>query len=89
MSETDARALEDRLSAKIDRLFARVNAGGNRRVERRLAEVEEALNTQKFLLWKLETMAHKEIEALRAVEAKVDCTIRRVEDVVDVDAMRS
>ena len=53
-------------------------------MERRLAEVEEALNTQKFLLWKLETMAHKEIEALRAVEAKVDCTIRRVEDVVDV-----
>ena len=71
--------LEARLVRRIEDLFAEferkhrlqvvTNAGEHKWLSRKLVDFEEAVATQKFLLWKLETGARAEIERLRTLEA--------------------
>lgn len=60
------------LEARVAKLEARLQQlVTNRRLEKRLEEIEEGVRAQRFALWRLETEARKEVERLHAVEGVV------------------
>lgn len=60
------------LEARVAKLEARLQQlVTNRRLDKRLEEIEEGVRAQRFALWRLETEARKEVERLHAVEGVV------------------